>query len=59
VGEKRNAYGVLVGKPEGKRPVGRPIYRCKYHIKMDITEISWVGMDWNNLAQDREQWNLL
>jgi hypothetical protein len=43
--EKRNAYRILVGKPEGKRPVGRPRRRCVDNIKMDFREIGWDGMD--------------
>jgi hypothetical protein len=54
--EKRNAYKVLVGKPEGKRPVGRPRRRWEDNIKMDLREIGWSGMDWIDLAQDRDQW---
>jgi hypothetical protein len=54
-GETRNAYKILVGKPEGKRPLGRP--RCSWvdNMKMDLREIGWDGMDWIELAQDREQ----
>jgi hypothetical protein len=54
--EKRNAYRILVGKPEGKRPLGRPRRRWEDNIKMDLTEIGWGGMDWIDLAQDRDQW---
>jgi hypothetical protein len=43
--EKRNAYGILVGKPEGKRPLGRPRYGLMDNIKMDLREIGWGGMD--------------
>jgi hypothetical protein len=59
MGEKRNAYGILVGKPEGKRPLGRPIRRWVDNIKMDLREIEWEGMDWIDLAQDRDQWRTL
>jgi hypothetical protein len=59
MGEKRNAYKILVGKPEGKRPLGRPRRRWVYNIKMDHTEIGWDGMDWIDLAQDRDQWRAL
>jgi hypothetical protein len=45
MGEKRNAYKILVGKPEGKRPLGRPRRRWVYNIKMDLREIGWVGRD--------------
>jgi hypothetical protein len=55
-GEKRNAYKILVGKPEGKRPLGRPSRRWEDNIKIDLTEIGWGGMDWIDLAQDRDQW---
>jgi hypothetical protein len=44
--EKRNAYKILVGKPEGKRPLGRPKRRWVNNIKMDLREIGWCGMDW-------------
>jgi hypothetical protein len=59
MGEKRNAYGILVGKPEGKRPLGRPRRRWQDNIKMDLKEIGWGGMDWLDLAQDRDQWRAL
>jgi hypothetical protein len=52
----RNAYGILVGKLEGKRPLGRPRRRWVNNIKMDLREIGWDDMDWINLAQDRDQW---
>jgi hypothetical protein len=54
-GEKRNAYRILVGKPEGERPLGRPRRRCVDNIKMDIKEREWDGMDWIDQAQDRDQ----
>jgi hypothetical protein len=57
-GEKRNAYRILVGNPEGKRPLGRPRRRW-VDIKMDLREIGWDGIDWINLAQDRYQWRAL
>jgi hypothetical protein len=59
LGDKRNAYRILVGKPEGKRPLGRPRRRWVDNIKLDLGEIGWGGMDWINLAQDREQWGAL
>jgi hypothetical protein len=59
VGEKRNAYRILVGNPEGKRPLGRPRRRWEDNIKMDLREIEWGVMDWIDLAQDRDQWNAL
>jgi hypothetical protein len=58
-GEKRNAYRILVGKPERKRPLGRPRHRRVDNIKMDTREIGWGGMDWIDLAQDRDQWKAL
>jgi hypothetical protein len=56
MGEKRNSYRILVGKPEGKRPLGRPRHRWEDNIKMDLTEIECGGMHWIDLAQDRDQW---
>jgi hypothetical protein len=56
MGEKKNAYRLLVGKPEGKRPLGRPRRRWVDNIKMDILEISWGGVAWIGLAQDRDKW---
>jgi hypothetical protein len=53
-GGKKNAYSLLVGKPEGKRPLGRPRSRWVVNIKMDLREIEWDGMDWIDLAQDRD-----
>jgi hypothetical protein len=52
---KRNAYRILVGKPEGKRPRERPRHGRVDNIKMDLREIVWDGMDWIDLAQDRDQ----
>jgi hypothetical protein len=52
---KMNAYGFSVGKPEGKRPLGRTRYRWENNIKMDLREIGWGGMDWFDLAQDKEE----
>jgi hypothetical protein len=56
MGATRNAYRILVGKPEGKRPLGRPRRRWVNNIKMDLREIGWDGMDWIDPAQDRDQW---
>jgi hypothetical protein len=58
-GEKRNACRILVGKPEVKRPLGRPRRRWVDNIKMDLREIGWDGVDWINLARDRDQWRAL
>jgi hypothetical protein len=57
--EKRNAYKILVGNPEGKRPLGRPRRRWVYNIKMDIREIGRGDMDWIELAEDTDQWRAL
>jgi hypothetical protein len=59
MGETRNAYRILVGKPEGKRPLGRPRRRWEDNIKMDLGEIEWDGRDWIKLGQDRDQWRAL
>jgi hypothetical protein len=58
-GEARNAYRILVGKPEGKRPLGRPKRRWVDNIKMDLREKGLDGLDWVELAQDRDQWRAL
>ncbi|KAJ4445602.1 hypothetical protein ANN_12284 [Periplaneta americana] len=54
-GESRNAYRVLVGRPEGKRPLGRPRRRWEDNIKVDLREVGYDGRDWINLAQDRDR----
>jgi hypothetical protein len=59
IGEAKNAYRILVGKPEGKRPLGRPRRRWVDNIKMDLREIEWDDVDWIELAQDRDQWRAL
>jgi hypothetical protein len=59
MGEKRNAYRILVGNPEGRRPLRRPRRRWVDKIKMDLTEIEWDGVDWVDLAQYRDQWRAL
>jgi hypothetical protein len=58
-GEKRNAYRILVGKLERKRSLGRPRSRWVDNIKMDHREIGWDGVDWIDMAQDRNQWRAL
>jgi hypothetical protein len=57
--DKRNACRILVGKPEGKRHLGRPKRMWMDNIKVDLREIEWDGMDWIDLAQDRDQWRAL
>jgi hypothetical protein len=56
MGKNRNAYKLLVGKPEGKRPVERPRRRWVANIKMDLLQIGWGGVDWIGPAQDRDKW---
>jgi hypothetical protein len=58
-GEKRNAYRILVGKPEGTRPLERPRHRWVDNTKMYLREMGWGDMNWINLAQDRDQWRVL
>jgi hypothetical protein len=55
MGEKRGAYRILVGRPEGRRPLGRPRHRWEDNIKVDIQDVGW-DMDWIELAQDRDRW---
>jgi len=59
MGGKRGIYRVLVGKPDGKRPLGRPRHRWEDNIKMDIQEVGCRGMDWIELAQGRDRWQAL
>jgi hypothetical protein len=59
MGENGNAYSILVGKPERKRPLGRPRFRWVDNIKMDLRETEWGGMGWIDLAQNRDQWRAL
>jgi hypothetical protein len=58
-GKKRNAYRLLVGKPEGNRPLGRQRSRCVDNIRMDLGEVGWGDVDWIGLAQDRNRWRAL
>jgi hypothetical protein len=58
-GEKRNACRILVGKPEEKRPLGRPRRRCVGNIKTDVRQIGWGCMEWIDVAQDGDQWRAL
>jgi hypothetical protein len=57
--EKRNAYRLLVGKPGGKRPLGRPRCRWMDNIRMNLGEVGWGVVDWIGLAQDRNRWRAL
>jgi hypothetical protein len=59
MGEGRGVYRVLVGKPEGKRPLGRPRRRWEDHFKMNLQEVRCGDMDWIQLAQDKDRWRTL
>jgi len=59
MGEKRYVYRFMVGKPEGKRPLGRPRCRWEDNIKMDLQEVGYGGMDWIELVQDMDRWQAL
>jgi hypothetical protein len=59
MGEERGAYRILVGRPEGRRPLGRPRHRWEDSIKMDLREVGWEGMNWIELAEDRDRWRAL
>jgi hypothetical protein len=59
MGKSRGVYRVLVGKPEGKRTLGRPRRRWEDNIKMDLQEVGCRGMDWIELAQDKHRWRTL
>jgi hypothetical protein len=56
MGEKRNAYKVLMGKPEGKTTLGRPMRRWEDGIRMDLRETGWGSVEWTHLVQDRDRW---
>jgi hypothetical protein len=57
--EVRCAYNILVGRPEGRRPLGRPRHRWEDNMKMDLREIGFGDVDWIDLAQDRDRWRAL
>ena len=59
MGEKRGVYKILVGKPETKRPLGRPRRRWEDNIKMDLQEVGCEDVDWIDVAQDRDRWRAL
>jgi hypothetical protein len=59
IGEKRNAYRLLVGKPEGKRTLGRPRRRWMDNIRMDLGEVRWGAVGWIDLVQDWDRWRAL
>jgi hypothetical protein len=59
MGGRRSVYRVLVGKPEGKRPLGRPRRRWEDNIKADLKELFYGSVDWIELAQDRDRWRAL
>jgi hypothetical protein len=59
IGEKRNAYRLLVGKPEGKRPLGRPRRRWVDNIRIDLLGLGWGVVDWTDLALDKNRWRAL
>jgi hypothetical protein len=59
MGEKKNVYRLLVGRPEGRRPLGRPRHKWIHNIKMDILEIELSVVDWIGLAQDKYRWRAL
>jgi hypothetical protein len=59
MGEGKVAYRVLVRRPEGRRPLGRPRRRWEDNIKMDLQEVGWGGMDWIDMAQDWDRWRAL
>jgi hypothetical protein len=54
--EGRGAYRILVGRPEGRRPIGRPRLRWEDNIKIDLQEVGWEDVDWIDMAQDRYRW---
>jgi hypothetical protein len=59
MGEGRGAYRILVERSEGRRPLERPRRRWEDNIKMDLHEVGWEGVDWIDMAQDRDRWRAL
>ena len=59
MGNKKGVHSVLVEKPDGRRPIGRPRRRWEDKIKKDLQEVGWRGTDWIDLAQDRDTWQVL
>ena len=59
MGERRGVYRILVGKAEGKSPLGGPMRRWEDNIKMDLQEVRYGGIEWLELAQDRDRWRAL
>jgi hypothetical protein len=59
MGDRREAYRILVGRPKGRRPLGRPRHRWEDNIKMNLQEVGWEGMDKIDMAQDRDRWQAL
>jgi hypothetical protein len=56
MGEGRDVYRILVSSPEGRRPLGRPRHRWEDNIKMALQKVGWGGIDWIDMAQDRDRW---
>jgi hypothetical protein len=59
MGEKRNVYRLLVGKPEGRRSLGKSGHRWLDNLRMDLVEVGWGDVEWIGLAQDRDRWRVL
>jgi hypothetical protein len=59
MGVGRCAYRILVGRPEGRRPLGKPRLRWEDNIEMDLQEVGWEGLDWIDMAQDRDRWRVV
>jgi hypothetical protein len=59
LGERRSVYRLLIRKPEGKRPLGRPRNRCEDNMKMDLQDVGWRGTDWIYLARHGDRWRAL